>query len=119
MSIYMIPEVEDILDIQVQADKILIKPCPESLPKTKGGVLLPETTEDKIKQTMLTKGVIVNVGAKVEDKSLLPGVTVFYFKANSMGALRQGEDVYMLFNEYHIEARFKTIPKTEKILENV
>lgn len=105
----LLPEV-DIDIFQVKADRLLILPDDEKTGdlKTPGGVIIGEVSTDKIRKTMLTQGTIVKVGKDVGAASttgpeLQVGMTVFFYRANSIGAIRQGEQVYILFNEYHIE----------------
>lgn len=105
--IHLLPEVKDILDLQVTGQLLLIKPLEIALVKTKTGIILEGGAQtEAIKNTVLQKGVIVNVGSKITD--LKPGMAVLFFKASVQGRLiRQGTDVYVIMAEYDIHAYIK------------
>jgi len=113
----LLPEV-DIDIFRVKADRLLILPDDEQGGdlKTPGGVIIGEISTDKIRKTMLTSGTIINLGSTVSDPELKVGMTVFFYRANSIGAIRHGEQVYILFNEYHIEAYLEQEAEDKKML---
>lgn len=102
-----LPEVKDILDLQVTGQNVLVKPFEVVLAKTASGIILEGgTNTDKLKSMVLQKGVVVNVGNKVSDIKV--GMTVFFFKHAAGGRLfRQGSDVYSELGEYDIQAYLK------------
>lgn len=104
LNINFIAQVDNILEFQTRGNLLLIKPSPEDAPKTSGGILLPETSKDK--EQMLARGEVIVVGSQV--LGLTPGDTVFFFRGNSEGAVRQGNDIYFLFQDYAIKAVLNT-----------
>lgn len=107
VALQMIPVVDDILDIQVTNQLVLVKPLVVDVIKTKGGLIIGEggVDADKIKGSMLQRGIVVSTGSKCNE--VKRDMIVFYFKNNFQGMIRQDNELYFLLNEYDIKMFIK------------
>ena len=99
-------------NFQIDGTKLLIRyEEPKAPMKTEGGVHLGETQEGEIRNSVLVKGEIVSVGTDVQNKNYKPGIEVFFYKAQSSGALRIGKNTPLfIYEEYAIYGHNKKKP---------
>jgi co-chaperonin GroES (HSP10) len=107
--VHLLPEVDNIMNVQVTGQNILVKPFEITLAKTNSGIILDTggAKTEFIKNTVLQKGAVISKGSKVSE-DLKVGTTVFFFKASASGKfIRQGTDVYVILGEYDIPSFLK------------
>lgn len=107
-NIEFLPEI-DIDTYQSYGDKILIRPADIAEIKTSKGVHLGDKAADDILKSVITKGEVLSVGADVKNKSIVPGITVYFYRQNSEGAFRVNSEAVFVFNEYHLFGGHPTI----------
>lgn len=98
-------------DFQIDGSRLLIRyeEIKEHI-KTDGGVHLGEAAESQIREAVIVKGEIVSVGNLVQNPDYKPGVTVFFYKGQSQGAVRVGKNTPLwIYEEYTIYGHNKTI----------
>jgi len=106
VALQIVPEVDDIMDVQVTNQLVLVKPFIVETIKTANGIILDGGADlDKMKSAMLQRGIVVNAGIKCNEVKI--GMTVFYFKSNFQGMIRQENELYFLLNEYDIRMFLK------------
>lgn len=105
IPIQLVPEVEDILDFQVTNQLVLIKPSVPVGIKTASGIILDGVDSDVIRNGLLKTGVVTSIGSKID--GIAVGLTVYYYESGSQGMIRQGDDLYLIFQEYNIIAFIK------------
>lgn len=106
LYIEQLPEIEDILDLNVPATLLLVRPDNiDNEIKTAAGIILPKSEETK--KLMLAKGVVVKHGKDCQE--IKTDYTVYFYKIESKGSFKsrntEGEwEVYQLYQEYSIHA---------------
>jgi len=100
----MLADVENILTFKMRGNRVLVKPSEKDIPKTQGGILLTDKTAD----SMLASGSVISAGPQVPD--LKAGDIVYFYKGNSEGLVRQGDDIFPWFADYNIVAILDTPP---------
>lgn len=110
-KVEFLPEI-DLATFSTYGDKILIKPADLTTLKTAKGIHLGDKSVDEIVSTVITAGEVILVGPDVKNKSIVPGITVYFYRQNSEGAFRSGSDALFVFNEYHLFGGHPTVPVT-------
>lgn len=111
LDIYIeqLPEITDILDLEVPATFLLIRP--DSIDhevKTASGLIL--TTSEQVKQMILARGIVVRHGMNCQE--VKSDYIVYFYKNESKGAFKAKNsegiyEVYQLYQEYSIHAYIK------------
>ena len=98
----------DIHTFQVKNDKLLILTDEEQHKNTPVPVSAIDLGADvikSIKKQAIAKGIVINMGPRIEDKDLKVGMTVYFYRQNSEGGVKDSaETAYVVFSEYHIIA---------------
>lgn len=102
-TVEMLPEI-DVRTFVPKGNRLLVKPYTLTSDKI-GSVIAADDTKLKMQKMLINKGVIVSIGPNVEDKLLQPGIEVFFFRGNSAGGLREGNQELLLFQEFAIEGQ--------------
>lgn len=104
-----LPEIEDILDLEVPATLLLIRPDNiDQEVKTASGLIISRSEE--VKMMTLAKGTVVKHGSSCQE--IRTDYTVFFYKNESKGSFRAKNsegvyEVYQLYQEYSIHAYLK------------
>lgn len=106
VALILIPEVEDIMELKVAPQRLLVKPHKVTALKTKGGLYIGESADstdtEQIRNNLLNVGTVISIGNKVTEYQ--PGTIVYYYMSASRGMIRQDDDLYLMFDEYSIDA---------------
>jgi hypothetical protein len=102
LSVEMLPEIS-VKTFRPRGNRLLIKPIAIEEAKI-GSIHLGDSQVDNIKKTMINRGIVLTVGSEVQDKNIVPGSVVFFYRHGSEGGLREGNQELLLFCEYNILA---------------
>lgn len=108
LSIDMLPEI-DLRTFRPKGNRLLIKPIPIAETKV-GSIHIGDGQVDQIRRTCYNRGTVVLTGTGIEDKEIVPGSTVFFYRHASEGAFRVGQEEHLLYCEYNIVADINPDP---------
>lgn len=118
IALELIPEVDDIMDYQPVGQQLVVWPYKIEASVTKSGIILsgsPDT--DIVRGGLLQRGKVVSTGKRCTEVE--PDMIVFYYNSawknsSTGGALRQGEEMYVLMEEFSIKGYVKSSAKEKK-----
>lgn len=107
-TVDMLPEI-NLRTFRPKGNRLLIKPIVVTEVKI-GSVHIGDNQREQMKKMLINKGEVVSVGTDIQDKTIMPGSIVYFFRGNSGGGLRVGSEEYLLFCEYDILADIDPSP---------
>lgn len=104
LEIGMLPDVDNISWLKPNGASVIIKPSARYELKSKGGVYLPDTHAETMRNTTLSKGEIVTVGKDCANPDTKVGNQIYFFWPEGQGMFKCEDTIYLLFPEYSIKA---------------
>ena len=100
ITLDMLPEI-DTVTFRPKGNRLLIQPI-SPVDNKIGSVMIAESSSSKISKVLINKGIVISVGSAVQDKEIVPGATVMFYRHASEGGLRSDKTEYLLMCEYNI-----------------
>ncbi len=93
--------------MKVINDKIAVSPITEKITKTKGGILIPESAQDKVEQTYRGKVIAIGDGLKDYPMKVKIGDIIVYGQYAGIKVEDLDEKVYLVMSQNEVQAILK------------